>query len=239
MVANIGLSVERDEFVTWLEEQICEIHEWLCRQSLQMVQGTIRDTWHRLKNTHDVKISTFLLQVPMHFGLLLSTPPTEWIDFVNLRFQAPDNSTLSLVNCGHAFVNCINPLAAVLLATEEVGLVGKQICPRTSKSIKTCQVWHAGYQGLEKNVQYLKEDVQGRKSQIGLPDQCRAVYKLGGHWQIVCPEQKGELALTDTMTTVMIRGIPPRFCTRSIKQMINNAGSHGKYNGRYPYRAKL
>jgi len=234
MVADIGLSVERDEFITWLEKQACALHERLScdpLQSLQTIQAWYSPSYMYLGE--HANHNSFFLEIPNQLGMLLLTPPSMWIDFVNLRFEAPDKSTVSLVNRGHAFVNCINALAAALLTTEEFGIKGKSICPPASRSFKKragYQVAQAGCQGLEKNVQYLKEDAQGKQSQSGLPEQCRAMYKVNGQWQIVCPEQNDEQPLIDRMTTVMMRGIPPRFCTASVKEMVDKTGYEGKYD---------
>merc|ERR1712118_325864 len=83
--------------------------------------------------------------------------------------------------------------------------------------------------------EYLRNEAQGRQSQSGLPGECRAVYKDGGSWQAVCPDLQNEQPTANKMTTVMVSGIPPLFCTESIKEKVDNTGSYGKYRGKYDY----
>jgi len=128
-----------------------------------------------------------------------------------------------------------------LMMHPEVGIVGKSITPRkvgrakTRMSDKMCEVWHAGSQGLQDNLDYIKRNLQGMESQKGLPDHCRAVRQVGGQWQVIRPEHEDAQPTMEQKTAVRIKDIPCGFCTTSIKQKIDDTGYPGKYSGKYNF----
>merc|ERR1711869_2428 len=123
----------------------------LRQQSPEQIRAMYKPEWvqaifHWCSLNHE-EINTFLSDLPRQRQDLVSTEPKRWIDFVNLQFQLDKNG--SLINRGHAFVNCINPLVVVLMLSEEMGISGKRI-PSKKKArggtlcesdiVKKCQV---------------------------------------------------------------------------------------------------
>merc|ERR1719359_1899491 len=123
----------------------------------------------------------------------------------------------------------------------EVGIVGKSITSSKAgrakfrKSTKQCEIWQAGSQDLQDNLDYMERNPRGRESQNGLPDHCRAVRQVDGQWQVICPEREDEQPMMEQKTAVRIKHIPCGFCTESIKAKIDDTGYPGQFRGTYNF----